>query len=81
MSVSATHHSDAFIQLYMYIHILFHIIFFYGLSQDIEYSSLCCIVGPYCFIKKSLSLHMSSFSLSKYLEMQLLSHVKVYIEL
>ena len=30
------------IQLY----ILFHIIFHYGLSQHIEYSSLCFIVGP-----------------------------------
>ena len=27
---------------------LFHILFHYGLSQDIEYSSLCCTVGPYC---------------------------------
>ena len=26
--------------LYTYIHILFHILFPYGLSQDIEYSSL-----------------------------------------
>ena len=33
-------------QLYMYI--LFHILFHYGLSEDIEYSSLCCTVGAYC---------------------------------
>ena len=30
------------------IHILFHVLFLYGLSQDIEYSSLCCTVGPCC---------------------------------
>ena len=36
------------IQLYIYIHILFHILFHYGLSQDIEYSSLCYTVGPCC---------------------------------
>ena len=27
-------------------HILFHILFHYGLSQDIDYSSLCYTVGP-----------------------------------
>ena len=32
---------------YIYTHLL-HILFHYGLSQDIEYSSLCCIVGPCC---------------------------------
>ena len=26
----------------------FHILFYYGLSQDIEYSSLCYAVGPCC---------------------------------
>ena len=34
------------IQLYIHTHI--HICFHYGLLQDIEYSSLCYIVGP-CF--------------------------------
>ena len=34
-------------QLYMYT-FLFKIIFHYGLSQDIEYSSLCYAAGPYC---------------------------------
>ena len=29
---------------------LFHILFHYCLLQDIEYSSLCYTVGPYCFI-------------------------------
>ena len=37
--------------LYLYICILFHILFHYGLSQGIEYSSLCYTVGPlYLFI-------------------------------
>ena len=30
----------------IYICILFYILFHYGLSQDVEYSSLCCTVGP-----------------------------------
>ena len=34
-------------QLYMYT-FLFKIIFHYGLSQDIEYSSLCYTAGPCC---------------------------------
>ena len=34
--------------IYTYIYILFHILFHYGLSQDIEYSSLCYTVGPCC---------------------------------
>ena len=33
------------IQLYVYI--LFHVLFHYGLSQDIESSSLCNTVGRY----------------------------------
>ena len=33
---------------YTYIHILFHILFHYGLSQDIEYSSLWYTVGSCC---------------------------------
>ena len=33
------------IQLYIYIH-SFKIIFLYGLSQDVEYGSLCYAVGP-----------------------------------
>ena len=40
------------IHTHIYIYILFHIIFLYGLSQDIDYSSLCCVIGPYC-----LSIH------------------------
>ena len=36
------------IYIYIYIYILFHILFNYGLLQDIEYSSLCYTVGPCC---------------------------------
>ena len=36
------------IYIYVYIYILFHILFHYGLSQDIEYSSLCYTIGPCC---------------------------------
>ena len=32
----------------IHIYILFHIIFHYGLSWDIDYSSLCYTVGPCC---------------------------------
>ena len=37
-------------QLYIdiYIYILIHILFHFGLSQVIEYSSLCYTVGSYC---------------------------------
>ena len=42
---------------YTYIYILFNILFHYGLSQNIEYSSLCYPVGPCClfltFLNKS----------------------------
>ena len=33
------------IQIYIYIYILIQIL---RLLQDIEYSVLCCTVGPYC---------------------------------
>ena len=46
MLVSAVQQSDSVIHIYIYI--LFHILFHYGLSQDIEYSSLCSTVGPCC---------------------------------
>ena len=32
----------------LYIYILFHFLFHYGLSQDIEYSFLCYTIGPCC---------------------------------
>ena len=44
MLISAIQQSDSVIHIY----ILFHIIFHYGLSQDIEYSFLCYTVGPCC---------------------------------
>ena len=31
---------------YKYVCVLFHNLFHYGLKQDIDHSSLCCIVGP-----------------------------------
>ena len=33
----------------VYIYIRLHVLFYYGLPQDIEYSSLCYIVGP-CYL-------------------------------
>ena len=33
---------------YTFKYILFHILFNYALSQDIEYNSLCSTVGPCC---------------------------------
>ena len=33
----------------LYIYVLFHILFHYGLSEDTEYSSLCHTVGPYTY--------------------------------
>ena len=36
---------------FSYIYITFHIIFYYGLSQGIEYSSMCYRVGPYYLLK------------------------------
>ena len=37
--ISAVQQSDSVI--YVYIYILFHVLFCYGLSQDIEYTSPC----------------------------------------
>ena len=45
MLISVVQQNDSVIHMY----ILFHILFHYDLSQDIEYSSPCCIVGPCCF--------------------------------
>ena len=35
-------------QFYTYRHSFFNILFHYGLSQEIGYSSLCYTVGPCC---------------------------------
>ena len=54
--ISAIQQSD-----YSYIHvcILFNILFHYGLSQDVEYSSLCYTLGPCCLsILYKLVLHL-----------------------
>ena len=42
-------HTHIYIYIHTYIHtyLLFHILFHYGLSQDIEYSSLCYKVGSH----------------------------------
>ena len=45
--ITVAQQNDAVI--YICTHILFHIHFPYGLSQDIEYSSLCYIVRP-CYL-------------------------------
>ena len=39
----------------IYIHILFHILSHYGLSQDMEHGSLCYTIGP-CFLSISYLL-------------------------
>ena len=44
VSISAVQQSDSVIRIY----ILFKILFHYGLSQDIEYSSLGYTIGPCC---------------------------------
>ena len=47
--ISTVQHTQlhVYIHIYIYVYILFHILFCYGLSQDIEYSSLCYMGGPY----------------------------------
>ena len=46
---TVTHtHMYICVSLYTHVYILLHIVFHYGLSQDIEYSSLCSTVGPFC---------------------------------
>ena len=40
--ISAVQQNDSVIYIYTSFHILFH----YGLSQDIEYNSLCYTIGP-----------------------------------
>ena len=44
------------IQLYTNVYIVFHVLSHYSLSQGIEYSSLCYIVGPCCLSIYSLCL-------------------------
>ena len=44
--ISVVQQSDSDI----YIYVLFHIFFCYGLSQNIQYGSLCYTVGHYCLI-------------------------------
>ena len=56
------------IQLWVHVHILFHILFHYGLLQGIESSSLCCTVGPRCLsILYIVACMESLFSMALYL--------------
>ena len=55
MLASAVHQSDSVIYIlfiFIYTHVIFHILFYDGLSQYIEDSSLCYIVGPCCSSQK-----------------------------
>ena len=52
--ISAIQQSDSV--LHMYIHSFFYILLHYGLSQNIEYSSLCFTVGPCYLFTPSLCL-------------------------
>ena len=65
-------HIHIYIYIYIYTH-FFHILVHYGLSQDIEYSSLCytvrlcCLFILYitvCICNPSVPLHPSPFSLA-----------------
>ena len=47
MLISTVQHSDSVI-IYIHIHIIFNILFHYGLFQDNKYSSMCYKVGPCC---------------------------------
>ena len=44
------------IHIYIHTYLLFHILFHYGLSQNIEYSSLCYQVGSRCLLVAQLCL-------------------------
>ena len=44
--VSSAQQSDS--AMHMYIYILFQILFYYGLLQDVDYSSLCRSAGTCC---------------------------------
>ena len=46
--INAVQQSDSDIYLQICTYILFHFLFHYDLSQDIEYSSLCYTAGPCC---------------------------------
>ena len=51
----------------------FHILFHYGLSQDIEYSSLCYTVGPCC-----LSILNVIAFLGESTKMKMIGRSKIY---
>ena len=59
--ITAVQQSDSVIHVYLF---FFHILFLYGLSQDIEYSSLCCTGGPRCLSQFPLcDVHATSIQL------------------
>ena len=61
----------------MYKHIFFQILFYYRLLQDLEYSSLCCKVNPYClsevfnFLKDNLNCYAFKKDKEKWKEAQI----------
>ena len=63
------------LQLYVYIH-SFCILLHYGLSQDIEYSSLCYPVRPCCLSILYMSLHLL-ISKSQFIPSPPLSHLAI----
>ena len=67
-SDSVTHtHTHTYTHTHKHVYILFHMLFHYGLSQDIEYSFLCytqeCVVNPvyiYQFVSANSELPIHS---------------------
>ena len=50
------------VYVYVFTHTVFHILSHYVLSQDIEYSSLCCTVGPSCLSTLHMRILMRTFA-------------------
>ena len=51
-----THNIYIYVYIHTHIYVLFHVVFHYGLSQDIDYCSLCYTAGPcsLCIIYNNL---------------------------
>ena len=56
-------HINIYTHMYVYIYVLFQILLHYRLSQDIEYSSMCYIVGSYCLfiLHIVVCIHLSPY--------------------
>ena len=54
------------IQLYIYIYIRFQILFHYRFLQDIDFSSLCYIVGPCCLSLLYIVVYISEKAMAPY---------------